>query len=234
MAGTIKKGAERLQKEIQELGEKKARHLENAGVFEEQLEKMRISKAQDDEIKSKQIDGVLDDLPTDVSSKGVLEKLLKMKTGESRQLSQNMEKVQIAIANERRKAGQCEVQIRQLVKELDALRFNAQAENVAKCLDNFITGAKKLDELLQALKVAAASCEEISWHDRLPKLGYSNTYMAVASAFLNPQSLQGLTPHYLLERIENLGTSYGPALLNYGFINRTSGRKPTAMNRGNF
>jgi len=205
MTGIMKKGAERLQKEILEFQEKKTKHLENVKVFQEQLKKMKLSKAKDDELKSRQVDGVLDDLPAKVSAKGVLEKILKMKTGESAQLVQNLEKLRIAIANEQRKATDCEIQIRQLSKELDDLRFNSQAEHFVERLNAFISNAEKLEVSLAELKQAAASNEDEQWFDRLPKLGFDKVYGEIAANFFTPAGLNRMTSHSLIESILRIG-----------------------------
>lgn len=197
--------------QIIELQNKRTKHLENVQVFQGQLAELKKSKAADDEIKSKQVNDVLESLP-DTSAKGLIDKVLKLKTGESAQLVENIEKLRLAAMNEQRKAGVCELEIRNLEKDIKETRRNEQAKHAADKVTELIELHKKSEAFLHdELIPAVFSCEE-GWGQRLPGLGFPRTYEIIAVSFLQPGKLGSLSVQGLIESIQNL-RGYGPPLI---------------------
>ncbi len=200
----IKKGAERLQKEMQEFVDKKAKHLENAEAFKSQGDEINVSIKKARVVRSGQVDRLLEDSPG-LKSKGLIDRLLKSKLGESRQLEDNFEKLELGYANEKRKAAECELQIRKLSTQLEDLKFNERAEAWAKGLDSFISAVEKTEAVLQDLKQKAAEAsEDPSWNNRLPKLGFDENYMFAAANYFTPGSLNAMTSHSLIQSLQRL------------------------------
>lgn len=212
-----KKGAERLQKEIQEFIIKKEKSLENADAFKIQCDELDVSIEKAMAIRSEQVDRLLDDSPG-LKSKGMVDRLLKSKLGESRQLEESRDKMHLGYLNSKRKAGQREVEIRKLTRDLDDLRFNGHAAAWAKGLDDFVAGVEQTERLLQNLKqLAAVASEDPGWFKRLPALGFDENYMLVGANYFTPGALNKMTSHSLIESLQRLsGKSLFKTTINTG------------------
>jgi len=219
----MKKGKRKLTEEAKELELKRQKHLENAQVFQNQLADLKQSKAKGDEVLNNQVNQVLDSLP-DTSAKGMIDKVLQMKTGKSAQLVENIEKISLAAQNEQRKAGIAELELRKITNDLKELGLNENAQAAADEINKFLEKYKVLQNYFEnefKPVINQANMTDPKWHSRLEKLGIPVSFAVIGGTFLKPEKLGSVTVESLIERIQNLGTSYGPALLDKKDINLT-------------
>ena len=81
------------------------KRLANVKEFETQLTKLKLSLLVMDQEKSREVDAVLDSLP-DMSAKGIIDQVMKIPMQKRTQLNENIEKLKLAIQNEKRRAGE--------------------------------------------------------------------------------------------------------------------------------
>lgn len=211
----IKKGKKRLMEEAAELEKNRQKHTKNAQVFLDQLAELNQSKAKDDEVLNQQVNNVLDSLP-DTSAKGLVEKVLHMKTGKSAQLVENIEKITLAAQNEQRKAGIAELELRKVKNDIKELDLNGNAQAAGDEINTFLEKYKVLQNYFEnefKSVINQANMSNPKWPARLKNLGFSPPYEIVGVSFLKGANLGSLSIEGLIERIQNL-RGYGPPLLN--------------------
>ena len=211
----MKKGKRKLTEEAKELELKRQKHLENVQIFQKQLAELKQSKAKGDEVLNNQVNQVLDSLP-DTSAKGMIDKVLQMKTGKSAQLVENIEKITLAAQNEQRKAGIAELELRKITNDLKELDLNENAQAAADEINKFLEKYKVLQSYFEnefKSVINRANSMDLKWPARLKNLGFQPTYEVVGVSFLNPGKLGSLSIETLIERVQNL-RGYGPPLLD--------------------
>jgi len=210
----MKKGKTRLADEAKALEVAKDKHLENAQVFQNQLAELKQSKVKGDEVLNNQVNQVLDSLP-DTSAKGMIDKVLQMKTGKSAQLVENIEKISLAAQNEQRKAGIAELELRKIKNDLKELSLNENAQNAGNKIAECIVKYKEIRDYFQndfLSEINTANMSDPKWSSRLEKQGFPRTFDIVGQSFLKPEILGSLSLEGFIEKIMNL-TSYGPPLI---------------------
>ena len=93
------------EEQVKELQAEYNRRMSNVAEFERKLQTLRLSLLVMDREKSKQVDEVLDSLP-EMSAKGVLDRVLQIPMEKRTQLNENIKKLELAIENETRRAGE--------------------------------------------------------------------------------------------------------------------------------
>jgi len=210
----IKKGKRKLTEEAKELELKRQKHLENAKIFQKQLAELKHSKAKGDEVLNNQVNQVLDSLP-DTSAKGIIDKVLQMKTGKSAQLVENIEKISLAAQNEQRKAGIAELELRKITNDLKELDLNENAQAAADEINTFLEKYMVLQDYFEnefKSVINIANSSDPKWPGRLKNLGFRAAYEVTGVSFLKPGNLVSLNIESLIERIQSL-RGYGEPLL---------------------
>jgi hypothetical protein len=193
------------------------RRMKNVEEFKHQLYKLKLSLLVMDKEKSKQVDTVLDSLP-DTSAKGIADKILQIPMEKRTQLNENIKKMELAIENETRRAGEYAAKKKAIETAIFNERLDEKARSVVGKFERWIGSYKEcLDYFNSELAPTIQEGYDLApdFYRRIELLGLDKSIqVSIESHFRQGERVYMAD---CLEKIQNLSDSYGPPLLEKDF-----------------
>lgn len=199
------------EKRIQDLDADYQRHKENEAAFLNQLRQLQISLAEENAIVKKSVDEVLDSLP-DMSSKGLIDKVLQLKTGKRKQLTDNIQKLAIGAEREKGKAGKVAAERDRIKNEIEQERIDGLTKDVFAKFREWVDLYQKAEDFFYNELVESISEGYLAdplFHMRADRLGLSATIKVSIDSHFKNGYLDHLNQFQIVDALVDLGDSYG-------------------------
>jgi hypothetical protein len=177
-----------------------------------ELDRLKRNKAENKQHLSRQAKSLWEGLDK-TSPKAVLDKLYKISNPENTQLSESIGKLEISLELLGQERSEKILEMRKIQKQIDENRYDSQAKAVFHALGDFIKLAQKAESSLEMVKGMIHDCEDPHYFKRAKILGHPAAYEVICDSHLKRETLDRMGMMEVLERIANLGETYGPALL---------------------
>jgi hypothetical protein len=193
------------------------RRMKNVEEFKRQLYKLKLSLLVMDKEKSKQVNTVLDSLP-DASAKGIADKILQIPMEKRTQLNENITKMELAIENETRRAGEYAAKKKAIETAIFNERLDEHVRATVAKFEQWIGLYKGClgffnDELAPIIQEGYNLAPD--FYKRIEALGLNRSIqVSIESHFRQGERVYMAD---CLEKIMELSDSYGPALLEKDF-----------------
>ena len=227
------------QQQLNELDKLIAKHKADAEEFGNQEAKLRQSLADEEKVLAGRVNEVLDCVP-DKSSKGLVEDVLKIPIGKSRQLRENISKMEIAKKSAKQKAvfySGAKAKILAEIKEDETNQLTRQAfaelertVELIKAVENQFYG-----QAVPAIEKAYES--DMKFHDvngRAMELGLNPVISHVIDSQIRQGETGSVTLDDFIEAIRDIGDYYGKGTKLLDKIYRSSFREHPATDSSYF
>jgi len=177
---------------------------------QEQLAGLRKSLKELDSSQKEKLAALLEELP-ESSPKAIIDKVFKAATPKRTQLIENIGKLDYVLDNLGRKKSNLELEKRRINNKILEERKDEQAksafEKLADWLGNYSVVEQNFLELKETIQEVAI--QDPHWHQRFKECGFDQVYSVIGDSHLKPEGLRELSIAGLIERVSNLGDTYG-------------------------
>jgi len=206
------------QEQIEDLQAEYDRRKANEQELGKQLNELLKSLQVMDKMKTQEIEKTLDSLP-DASPKGIVDKILQLPDEKRGQLLGNIKKLEIAVANEQRKAAQAHHLIKRIQNEIEQEEINNRVVEVFDAYLDVLADYKacrqkfygKLYPMVQETYLL-----DPYFPRRADALGLNKSVAVALESHMKEGSNESM--EYVIERAGSLGDAYGPVLIEKGYM----------------